>query len=263
MHRFTYHRPATLDEAVRIATSAEDGSYLTGGMTLIPTMKLRLAAPTDLIDLGAIDALRGITETGGRLRVGAASTHAEVAASAVVAKLIPALGELASRIGDPAVRNLGTMGGSIANADPAADYPAALLALDAEVETDQRTIAATDFFTGFFTTALEPGEVVTAVRFAVPEGAAYRKAPNPASRFALAGVFVARFHSGIRVAVTGAGQYASRYPELEAALDASFTPDAVRSVPVDDSGLTSDLHASSAYRAQLVRVMTSRAVAAC
>ncbi len=263
MYRFTYHQPADLDEAVQIASSSEDGSYLAGGMTLIPTMKFRLAGPSDLIDLGAVEALRGITDEGGRLRIGAASTHAEVAASAMVTERLPALAGLASRIGDPAVRNRGTIGGSIANADPAADYPAALLALDAEVITNHRAIAAADFFTGFFSTALDPGELVTAIRFAVPAQAAYQKAPNPASRFALAGVFVARHADGTRVAVTGAGQFATRYPAFEAALDASFTPDAAAGVTVEEAGLMTDLHASAAYRAHLISVMAKRAVAAC
>lgn len=263
MYRFTYHQPATLDTAVQLASSTEDGSYLAGGMTLIPTMKFRLANPSDLIDLGGVEELRGISEEDGRLRIGASSTHAEVAASALVADRMPALAELASRIGDPAVRNRGTIGGSIANADPAADYPAALLALDAEVITNQRTIAAADFFTGFFSTALAPGELVTAVRFATPAQTAYQKAPNPASRFALVGVFVARHADGVRVAVTGAGPYAARYPAFEAALDASFTPEAAAGVLVDDAGLTSDLHASAAYRAHLIGIMAKRAVAAC
>lgn len=263
MYRFTYHQPADLDEAVQIAASSEDGSYLSGGMTLLPTMKFRLASPSDLIDLGAVEALRGIADEGGRLRVGAASTHAEVAASALVTERLPALAALAGRIGDPAVRNRGTIGGSIANADPAADYPAALLALDAEVVTNRRTIAAADFFTGFFSTALDPGELVTAVRFAVPAQAAYQKAPNPASRFALVGVFVARHADGARVAVTGAGQFATRYPAFEAALDASFTPAAAAGVTVDEAGLMTDLHASVAYRAHLISVMAKRAVAAC
>ncbi|MCY3703347.1 MAG: xanthine dehydrogenase family protein subunit M [Rhodospirillales bacterium] len=263
MYRFTYHQPATLDAAVQLAASTEDGSYLAGGMTLLPTMKFRLANPSDLIDLGGVEELRGISEEDGRLRIGASSTHAEVAASALVADRMPALAELASRIGDPAVRNRGTIGGSIANADPAADYPAALLALDAEVITNRRTIAAADFFTGFFSTALAPGELVTAVRFATPAQAGYQKAPNPASRFALVGVFVARHADGVRVAVTGAGPYAARYPAFEAALDASFTPEAAAGVPVDEAGLTSDLHASAAYRAHLIGIMAKRAVAAC
>ena len=263
MYRFTYHQPVTLDAAVQLASSTEDCSYLAGGMTLLPTMKFRLANPSDLIDLGGVEELRGISEEDGRLRIGASSTHAEVAASALVAGRMPALAELASRIGDPAVRNRGTIGGSIANADPAADYPAALLALDAEVITDQRTIAAADFFTGFFSTALAPGELVTAVRFATPAEAAYQKAPNPASRFALVGVFVARHADGVRVAVTGAGPYATRYPAFEAALDASFTPEAAAGVPVDDAGINSDLHASAAYRAHLIGIMAKRAVAAC
>ena len=263
MYRFTYHQPADLDEAIQIASSSEDGSYLAGGMTLIPTMKFRLASPSDLIDLGAVEALRGIADEGGHLRIGAASTHAEVAASALVTERLPALAGLAGRIGDPAVRNRGTIGGSIANADPAADYPAALLALDAEVVTNRRSIAAADFFTGFFSTALDLGELVTAIRFAVPAQAAYQKAPNPASRFALVGVFVARHADGTRVAVTGAGQFATRYPAFEAALDASFTPAAAAGVTVEEAGLMTDLHASAAYRAHLISIMAKRAVAAC
>ncbi len=263
MYRFTYHQPATRDEAVRIASAAPDARYLAGGMTLLPTLKFRLASPSDLVDLGAIDTLRGIAEEDGKLRVGAASTHAEVAASALVTDRIPALARLAGRIGDPAVRNRGTLGGSIANADPAADYPAALLALDAEVVTDRRTVTAAEFFTGFFTTALEAGELVTGVRFAIPARAAWRKAPNPASRFALAGVFVARHAAGVRVAVTGAGPYATRYPAFETALQHAFTADAAAGVTVDEAGLTDDLHASAAYRAHLIGILAKRAVAAC
>ncbi len=263
MHRFAYHQPASVDEALELARSTADGRYLAGGMTLLPTMKFRLAAPSDLIDLGAIDALRGITAKGGILTIGAASTHAEIAASATVTAWAPAFAKLARRIGDPAVRNRGTLGGSIANADPAADYPAALLALNAEILTDRRTIAADDFFTGFFETALEADELVTRIRFPFPALAGYSKAPNPASRFPLVGVFVALTPTGIRLAVTGAGPYATRYPAFEAALDESFTPETAAGCPVDAAGLTTDLHASAAYRAHLIKVMAKRAVAAC
>lgn len=264
MRRFAYHRPSTLAEAAGIAGRAgEEARYLAGGMTLIPAMKHRLAAPSDVIDLGGIADLRGIEDEGGTLRVAAGTPHAEVAASEAVAGAVPALAALAGGIGDPAVRNRGTLGGSIANADPGADYPAALLALDAEVETDRRTIPAASFFTGFFETALEPGEIVAAVRFAKPRAAAYAKAPNPASRYAVVGVFVARHADGVRVAVTGAGPCAARHPALEEALGGAFAAKSVAGVEVSADGLSDDMHASAAYRAHLVGVLAARAVEAC
>lgn len=263
MHRFAYHRPSTLAEAAGIAGRSEDARYLAGGMTLIPTMKHRLATPSDVIDLGGVDDLRGIAVENETLRIAAGTPHAEVAASEAVGRAVPALAALAGGIGDLAVRNRGTLGGSIANADPGADWPAALLALDAEVETDRRRIPADSFFTGFFETALEPGEIVTAVRFARPRNAAYAKAPNPASRYAVVGVFVARHADGVRVAVTGAGPCAVRHPGLEEALGGKFAAKSVAGVEVSADGLSDDMHASAAYRAHLVGVLAARAVGAC
>jgi carbon-monoxide dehydrogenase medium subunit len=264
MYETNYHRASSVDEAVKLMGAAAEGKYLSGGMTLIPTMKQRLAAPTDLVDLRHIAEMKGIAVDGRSVRIGAATTHEEVAASAAIAAVCPALCGLASRIGDPHVRHMGTIGGSIANNDPAADYPAAMLALDATIVTDRREIKAGDFFTGLFETALENGEIVTAVRFEAPVKAAYQKFANPASRYAMAGVFVARRDDGaVRVAVTGAGaDGVFRHPGIEAALAANWSPDAVANVTIDASALLSDLHASAAYRANLVKVMAKRAVAA-
>lgn len=263
MYDFVYHRPASLADAVKALKSAEDGRALAGGMTLIPTLKQRLAAPSDLVDLGAVAELRGIKAEGDRIVIGALTPHAEVAGSELVRKTIPALADLAEGIGDPQVRNRGTIGGSIANNDPAADYPAAIVGLDATVRTDRREIKADDFFTGLFETALEEGELVTAVRFPQPEKAGYAKFPNPASRYAMVGVMVAKIGNTVRVAVTGAGPYVFRMPEMERALASDFTPDAIKAIKVSPDGLNSDLHGSAAYRAHLVTVMARRAVAAC
>jgi carbon-monoxide dehydrogenase medium subunit len=263
MYDFVYHRPASLAEAVQVLKSAEDGRALAGGMTLIPTLKQRLAAPSDLVDLGAVAELRGIKEDGDRIVIGALTPHAEVAGSELVRKTIPALADLAEGIGDPQVRNRGTIGGSIANNDPAADYPAAIVGLDAIVRTDRREIKADDFFMGLFETALEEGELVTAVRFPRPEKAGYAKFPNPASRYAMVGVMVAKIGNAVRVAVTGAGPCVFRMPEMEQALASNFTPDAIKDIKVSPDGLNSDLHGSAAYRAHLVTVMARRAVAAC
>lgn len=257
MEDFTYHRPAQADAAVRLRAAADDGAYLAGGMTLLPTLKQRLATPTDLIDLGSVEGLAGITREGDRLVIGAMTRHADVAASALVRETFPALAALAGGIGDKQVRNRGTMGGSVANSDPAADYPAAVLALDARISTDRREIAADDFFQGLFQTALEPGELITAISFAVPRRAAYAKFPHPASRYALAGVFVADFAHGPRVAVTGAGPCAFRCAALERA---GFSPAAIDAAVIDDSDFNSDLAASAEYRAALVKVMAKRAV---
>ena len=262
MYHFEYLRPATLDEAVDALESNGDAKLLAGGHTLIPTLKQRLASPSHLVDLQALDELRGIERTGNGVVVGALSRHAEVAASEVVRTVLPALAELASHIGDPQVRNRGTIGGSIANADPAADYPAALVALSATVHTSTRSIAADDFFVDLFETALEESEIVTGVEFPAPERAAYVKFPNPASRYAIVGVMVARSGAGVRVAVTGAGPCVFRVEGLERALERSFTPGTVAEVEVPHEGLNSDIHASDEYRAHLVRVMAGRAVAA-
>ncbi len=230
-------------------------------MTLIPTMKQRLAQPSDLIDLGAVAELSGIRREGDELVIGATTTHAEVAASEEVRSAIPALAELADHIGDPAVRARGTIGGSIANADPAADYPAAVVGLGATVQTNARSIAADDFFTGLFETALDDGELVTAVRFPIPSRAAYAKFPNPASRYAVVGVMISEGSGGIRVAVTGAGSSVFRVADMEKALADDFSPTAVEGISVPASGLNSDIHASDEYRAHLVTVMAKRAVA--
>ena len=264
MYETNYHRASSVEEAANLMGTAAEGKYLSGGMTLIPTMKQRLAAPSDLVDLRHIAEMKGITVDGRSVRIGAATTHEEVATSAALAAVCPANCGLASHIGDPHVRHMGTIGGSIANNDPAADYPAAMLALDAVIVTDRREVKAEDFFTGLFETALEDGEIVTAVRFEAPAKAAYRKFPNPASRYAMTGVFVVRRDDGaVRVGVTGAGSDGVfRHRDLEAALAANWSPGAVANVQVDDSDLLSDIHASAAYRANLVKVMTKRAVAA-
>lgn len=264
MYETNYHRASSVAEAANLMGTAAEGKYLSGGMTLIPTMKQRLAAPSDLVDLRHIAEMKGIAVDGRSVRIGAATTHEEVATSAALASVCLAICGLASHIGDPHVRHMGTIGGSIANNDPAADYPAAMLALDAVIVTDRREVKAEDFFTGLFETALEDGEIVTAVRFEAPAKAAYQKFPNPASRYAMTGVFVVRRDDGdVRVAVTGAGSDGVfRHRDLEAALAANWSPGAVTNVKVDDSDLLSDIHASAAYRANLVKVMTKRAVAA-
>jgi aerobic carbon-monoxide dehydrogenase medium subunit len=225
-------------------------------------MKQRLSRPAALIDLSGIEALKGVTATTGMVTVRATARHIDVASYPAVKKAIPALAQLAGGIGDPAVRNRGTIGGSLANNDPAADYPAAVLALGATVVTDKREIAADKFFRGMLETALEPGELITSVKFPVPAAAAYAKLQNAASRFALVGVFVAKFLSGVRVAVTGAGPTVFRLPAFETALAKRFEPDAVSGLGVDAAGLNSDIHAEAAFRAHLVVVMAKRAVAA-
>lgn len=262
MHNFNYHRPASLADAAKAIGSAKDGKLLAGGQTLLNTMRMRLAAPSDVVDLRGVAELKGIKLDGANLVIGALTSHAEVAASATVKGAIPALAAVAGGIGDPAVRNCGTLGGSISNNDPAADYPAALVGLGATVITNKRTIAADDFFKGLFETALEPGEIVTAVSFPKPEKAAYMKFPQPASRFALVGVFVAKTGGGARVAVTGAGPKVFRVKEMEAALAAKWSADAVAGIAVPAKGLNSDMHAGADYRAHLVTVMAKRAVAA-
>ncbi|MFT3808728.1 MAG: xanthine dehydrogenase family protein subunit M [Micropepsaceae bacterium] len=261
MYQFNYHRPATLADAEKLFSGADDPKFLGGGQTLIPTLKQRLASPSDIIDLAAIRDLAGITVTPDALTIGAATRHADVAASADVRSAIPALADLAGWIGDPLVRHRGTIGGSIANADPSADYPAAAVALNATIHTTKRTIAADGFFTGMFETALQPGEIITKIAFPVAEKTAYEKFRNPASRYAVVGVFVAKTASGVRVAVTGAAPSVFRQTEMEAALSKSFTPDAVAGINVSADGLNADLHATAEYRAHLVTVMAKRAVA--
>lgn len=262
MYEFNYHRPATLEEAKQILSASDDATLLAGGMTLLPTMKMRLARPSDLVDLSGIDDLTGITDSGDAIVVGAMTRHADVATSDVVRTAIPALADLADSIGDAQVRNRGTIGGSIANSDPAADYPAAVLALNATIRTDQREIAADDYFRGMFETALNEGEVVVSIAFPKPKQAAYAKFPNPASRYAVAGVMVANTADGIRVAVTGAGACAFRAGDFEDALNASFSAESIAGLAIDATNLNSDIHASAAYRAHLVGVMTARAVKA-
>lgn len=262
MYDFNYHRPSSIDEAKQILAANDEAMLLAGGMTLLPTMKMRLARPSDLVDLSGIDALTGITDNGDAIVIGAMTRHADVAGSDVVRNAIPALADLADAIGDAQVRNRGTLGGSIANSDPAADYPAAILGLNATVTTDQREIAADDYFKGMFDTALNEGEVVISVSFPKPQNAAYAKFPNPASRYAVAGVMVADTGDGIRVAVTGAGACAFRASEFESALNASFSADALDGLSIDATDLNSDLHASAEYRAHLVGVMAARAVKA-
>ncbi|MEX0852474.1 MAG: xanthine dehydrogenase family protein subunit M [Bauldia sp.] len=264
MYETRYHRAASLDQARALFAGASEPRYLAGGQTLIPTMKQRLAAPSDVIDITGIADLKGIAVSGGMVAIGAGATHAEVATSGPVSGAIPALAALARLVGDPAVRQRGTIGGSLANNDPAADYPAAVLALGATVHTTKRALAAADFFTGLFSTALEEGEIITRVAFPVPAKAAYQKFPNPASRYAMAGVFVAVMKDGtIRVGVTGAGaRGVFRATAIEEALTNSWSPAAVEAVTIDPAGLLSDIHGSAVYRANLVKVMAKRAVAA-
>ena len=262
MYNFEYHKPASLSEAASLLASQEDAKLLAGGQTYIPTLKQRLARPSAVIDLSGIAELRGIKEEGGGLTIGAMTRHAEVETSDVVKRVIPALAELAHMIGDPAVRNRGTLGGSISNNDPAADYPGAVVGLNATVRTNKREIKGDDFFLGMFETALEPDEIVTAVHFPRPDTAKYEKFRHPASRYAMAGVFVARIGGQIRAAVTGAGPTVFRATDMERALSQNFSPAALDNITVDPSGLNSDLHGSSEYRAHLVKVMAKRAVAA-
>lgn len=262
MYRFKHHRPTTIAEAAEVFASCDDPSYLSGGMTLIPTMKQRLASPTDLIDLSRVEGLSGIAVSSDHVRIGAFTRHADVATSGKVADAIPALAYLAAQIGDNQVRNRGTIGGSVANSDPAADYPAAVVGLGATVVTNKRTISGDVFFEDLFETALEPGELITAIEFPIPQRAAYRKFPNPASRYAVVGVMVAQFASGVRVGVTGAGPCAFRATALESALNKSFNANALDAVDIPDAGFNTDLHASAAYRAHLVKVMAKRAVQA-
>lgn len=264
MRNFDYHRPATLDEALRLLAEGDGTTKaLAGGQSLIPLMKLDLAEPGALVSLAGLDELKGIREEDDTVIVGAGSTHAEVADSDVVRERIPALARMAGRIGDPQVRNRGTLGGSIAHADPAADYPAALVALGTTVVTDRREIEAGDFFVGMFTSALETDEIVKEVRFPVPECAAYAKFPNPASLFALAGVMVARTGEGVRVAVTGAGPSVFRAREMEERLAEDFTAGALEGVEIAAGDLLDDADASAEYRAHLAGVMARRAVEAC
>ena len=260
MYGFDYQRPA--DAQAATAALQGDARFLAGGQSLVQAMRLRLSRSDRLVDLGGIAGLKGIRVDGGDVVVGAMTTHAAVAASPELRRAIPALAELAGGIGDPMVRNMGTLGGSVANADPAACYPAALLALGATVRTDRRTIPAEQFFTGLYETALQPGELVIAVSFPAPLKAAYEKFRQPASRFALVGVFVAQTAAGVRVAVTGAKSHVFRAQALEDALAASFTPEAAKAVKLPPTDINADLHGSAEYRAAMISVMAARAVAA-
>ena len=260
MYNFDYQRPA--NAAAAAAAFAGDARYLAGGQSLVQAMKLRLSQSERLIDLGGAADLAGISVDGSTVKVGATTKHADVAASADVIKAIPALAELAGGIGDQMVRNMGTIGGSLANSDPAACYPAGVLGLGATVHTNQRSIAADAYFKGLFETALQPGELITAVQFPIPQKAAYIKYKQPASRFALVGVFVSQGAGGVRVAVTGAKGCAFRESALEAALSKSFTPEAAKAVKVSAADVNGDMHGSAEYRAAMISVMAARAVAA-
>ncbi|GGC85005.1 FAD binding domain-containing protein [Chelatococcus reniformis] len=260
MKAFDYHRPAAVGEAAALLATLADSRPLAGGMTLLPTLKLRLAEAPALIDLSRLSEARGIKQDGDALAVGAMTCHADVAASPLAKALIPGLAQLAGSIGDPAVRNRGTIGGSLANNDPSADYPAAVLALGAVIVTSRREIPADDYFVGLFETALEPDEIILAVRLPVPRAAGYAKLRNPASRFPTVGVFVADTSAGVRVAANGFALGVARLPEFESALANHFAPDAVAGIHVDAEAFSSDIHAEAAYKAHLVGVMARRAV---
>jgi len=263
MQNFTAHRPKTVAEAVAAVRKATESKFLAGGQSLIPMMKLDLAAPTDLVFLSGIKDLGKIEARDGALVIGAGATHDEVSESQAVKQAIPALADLAGGIGDPQVRNRGTLGGSIAHGDPAADYPAAVLGLGATIKTNEREIAADDYFKGMFETALKGGELITSVSFSVPDKAAYAKFGNPASKYAIVGVMIAKKGGDVRVAVTGARTHAFRFEAMEKALSAKFSPDALDAVKVPSDGFLSDSSASAEYRAHLLTVMAKRAVAAC
>jgi carbon-monoxide dehydrogenase medium subunit len=262
MYNFAYHKPASLQEAIQLLASNAEAKLLAGGQTYIPTLKQRLAQPSDLIDLSGVAELKGIKEEAGGVTIGAMTKHGEVAESEIVKRVIPGLAALAHLIGDPAVRNTGTLGGSISNNDPAADYPGALLGLGATVRTNKRELSADEFFTGMFGTALEADEIVTAVHFPKPEKAGYEKFRNPASRYSMVGAFVAKTANGVRVAITGAGENgAFRWKEAEQALSSNLSESAVANLKHPTTGLNSDIHASAEYRAHLITVMVKRALA--
>ncbi len=260
MYDFAYHRPKTLAEATAALKGKDEARAMSGGMTLIPTLKQRLAKPSDVVDLNGIKELAGIKADGSSVTVGGMTRHFDVSVSPDVKKVAPALAYLAGHIGDPAVRNRGTMGGSVANNDPAADYPAAVLGLNATITTNSRTIKADDFFKGLFETALEDGELITSISFPKADKAGYMKFPNPASRYAMVGVFVAKTGNTVRVAVTGAGPCVFRVKPMEDALAKNFSSDAIKDIKVPADGLNSDIHGSAEYRAHLVNVMARRAV---
>lgn len=264
MYQTTYHRPSSVDEAAALFAKGSESKYLAGGHTLIPVMKQRLASPSDVIDLSKIKELVGIALSGDALIIKAATTYFDILRSADAKKAIPALVHLVSVLGDPQVRYRGTIGGSIANNDPAADFPAAVVALDATVKTNKRSISADDFFKGLFATALDDGEIITAISFPIPAKAGYSKMRHPASRFALTAVFVTKTKSGdVRAAATGASQNGvMRVPAIEAALKANWSPGALDNVRISADGLLTDIHGSSSYRANLIKVMAQRAVTA-
>lgn len=262
MENFNYHAPASVADASKLVEANDDAKLMAGGMTLLPTLKQRLAAPSDIVDLGLIKDLKGISRDGDEIVIGAMTPHADVHESALVRDAIPGLASLAGQIGDPAVRHRGTIGGSIANADPAADYPAGVVGHNATIVTNRRKIAADDFFTGLFETALEPGEVITSVRFPVPIWSHYQKLRHPASGYAVVGVLVAETKDGVRVAVTGAGPSAFRVDAMEKALSRDFSVKSIEGITVPADELNNDMHASAAYRAHVVTVLAKRAVAA-
>ncbi|CAA9213651.1 MAG: Aerobic carbon monoxide dehydrogenase (quinone), medium chain [uncultured Acetobacteraceae bacterium] len=260
MYDFDYHKPSSVADAVKLLSADPDARAISGGQTLLPALKHRLNRPTYLVDLSGIAELRGVKREGDKITVGAMTRHIEVQNSPEVKSAIPALAYMATVIGDIQVRNRGTMGGSVANNDPAADYPSAVLGLGATVVTDKRRIAADDYFQGMFTTALEPGELLVAIEFPIPEKAGYAKMRNPASRYVMAGVFVAKTKDGVRVVVNGAGPGVFRQTDMEQALSANWSPDAVAGIKQASEGLNSDIHGSAEYRAHLVSVMAKRAV---
>lgn len=263
MYDFAYHRASNIADAVSQISGADDGNFLAGGHTLLPTLKLRLAQPSDLVDLQDIEDLKGVIALDTGVTIKAMTTHETVANSVDVQKTIPALASLAGGIGDPHVRARGTIGGSIANNDPAADYPAAVVGLGATIKTDKREIAGDDFFVGMFDTELDDGELITEVNFPEADKAAYYKFKNPASRFAIVGVFVAQIGGGVRVAVTGAAPCVFRVTEMESALAGNFSADAIKDISIPEDNLNSDIHAQADYRAHLVNVCARRAVEAC
>jgi carbon-monoxide dehydrogenase medium subunit len=260
MYDFAYQKPSSLADAVKVLSGDPDAKALAGGQTFIPVLKQRLNKPSTVVDLSKL-GLSGITVSGDKVTIGAMTRHADIAANADIKAKIPGLAHQASLIGDEAVRHRGTMGGSLANNDPAACYPSALLALGGTIKTDRRSIAADDFFQGMFTTALEQGEIITSIELPIPEKSAYEKFRNPASRYAIVGVFVAKFASGVRLAITGAGQGGVfRHTEMEKALSANFSPDAINGIVMSPDDLNSDIHASAEYRAHLIGVVSKRAV---
>lgn len=262
MYDFAYHKPSSIADAVKLLSADPEARPISGGMTLLPALKLRLNRPTAVVDLSGIAELRGVKREGDALVIGALTKHYEIATNAEVKAAIPALAQMASTIGDTQVRNRGTIGGSIANNDPSADYPAAVLALGGSIRTDRRTIEADEFFQGMFATALEPGELVVAIRLPIPEKAGYAKMKNPASRYSMAGVFVAKGPKGVRVAVNGAGANGVfRQAEMEQALAANWSQDAVANIRQSPDELNGDIHGSAEYRAHLVTVMAKRAIA--